>query len=146
MSSFGTFNTGHDVAFEMVDPDTGAAVSIPIKTGWTKKQRTEQVKSRPLNGPPIFEEDPDGWEGEFDADRSNADIDNLFAKREDQFYSGQTNRQLSFLETIQEVGGGYTQWRYIGVAIAYDDAGRAERGKTMALKVKWTCSRRVKVV
>lgn len=146
MSSFGTFNTGHDVAFEMVDPDTGIALSIPIKTGWDKKQRTEQVKSRPLNGPPLFEEDPDGWEGTADLDRSNAVVDDLFARREQQFYDGGTNRQFTFLETIQEVGGGYTQYRYTGVAIKLDDAGRAERGKTVAQKISWTAGRRIKVV
>ena len=86
MSSFGTFNTGHDVAIEIVDPATGVPLLIPIKTGWEKKQRTEQVKSKPLNAPPIFEEDPDGWEGSFDIDRSNSVVDDFFAAREEQFY------------------------------------------------------------
>ncbi|MBX9934549.1 MAG: hypothetical protein K2Y56_24040 [Methylobacterium sp.] len=145
MSSFGTFNTGHDVAIEIVDPATGVPLLIPIKTGWEKKQRTEQVKSKPLNAPPIFEEDPDGWEGSFDIDRSNSVVDDFFAAREEQFYGGQTIRQATILETMQEVGGGFTQWRYTGVALKLDDAGKAERGKTIVLKIAFAAGRRIKV-
>ena len=145
MSSFGTFNTGHDIAFEIVDPAAGVALSIPIKTGWDKKQNTESVKSRPLNSPPIFEEDPDGWEGSCDIDRSNSVVDDWIASREAGFYSGQTIRQATILETIQEVGGGFTQWRYIGCAFKLSDAGKAERGKTIVLKLDWKASTRIKV-
>ncbi|MGX7707985.1 hypothetical protein [Methylobacterium sp. Gmos1] len=145
MSSFGTFNTGHDVAIEIVDPDTGVTLAIPIKTGWDKKQRTEQVKSRPLNAPPIFEEDPDGWEGSLDLDRANSVADDWIASREAQFYAGATNRQATILETIQEVGGGYTQWRYVGCAFKMSDGGKAERGKTIVQKLDWTASTRIKV-
>ena len=145
MSSFGTFNTGHDVAIEITDA-SGANLEIPIKTGWDKKQITESVRSRPLNGPSINEEDPLGWEGSVDIDRSNATVDNWIASREAAFYAGQTVRQFTILETIQEVGGGYTQWRYTGCACKLSDAGKAERGKTVVMKLDWTAGRRIKAV
>ncbi|MGU3387277.1 hypothetical protein ACLBYG_22395 [Methylobacterium sp. D53M] len=146
MSSFGTFNTGHDVQVEIVDPATGATISIPIKTGWDKKEKTESVRSRPLNSHTIYEEDPDGWEGTFDIDRSNSNVDNWVASREATFYGGGTVRQFTILETIQEVGGGYTQWRYIGCAAKLSEGGKAERGKTMSMRLDWNAGRRIKVV
>lgn len=145
MSSFGTFNTGHDVSIEIVDPDTGRTISIPIKTGWDKKQLTDEVKSRPLNSETLFEEDPVGWEGTLDADRSNAVLDNWIAAREEAFYAGKTVKQFTILETIQEVDQSYTQWRYTGCAAKLADGGKAERGKTIAMKLEWKAGRRRKV-
>ena len=46
---------------------------------------------------------------------------------------------------MQEVGGGFTQWRYTGVALKLDDAGKAERGKTIVLKIAFAAGRRIKV-
>lgn len=144
MSSFGTFNTGHDIAIEVIDAVSGAALDIPILTGWDKKQRTETVRSRPLNAAPIQEEDPDGWEGTFELDRANADADAWVASREVDFYAGRTVRQFSILETIQEVDGSYTQWRYQGCSAKLSEGGKAERGKTVQMKFDWFAGRRIR--
>ncbi|MEI9983524.1 MAG: hypothetical protein WDN69_10135 [Aliidongia sp.] len=57
-----SYNLGRDCTFTIVGP-TGI-VSFPITEG-SAKQETKQVQSRPLNGPPIFAEIPDGWSGQL---------------------------------------------------------------------------------
>jgi hypothetical protein len=52
---------------------------------------------------------------------------------------------VTITETIAEVSGAITQYRYLGALLKLDDAGDYAGDATVKQKVSFVCSRRVKV-
>ena len=128
-----SFNLGRDCVFTIVGPF--GVVSFPITKG-SAKQMTKQVESRPLNGPPIFAEIPDGWECDFSFDRTGRQLDDLFAQMEDNYWTGGNLASFSILQTIQNPDGTIAQYQFKALACKFDDAGNFEGDKKVEQKVK----------
>lgn len=137
------FSVGRDVSIDIVGPS--GPVRFNLVTKFTSKQqsKTEMVKgldgvSRPVR---FF----DGWEGGFDLERQDSTVDDYFAQLEANYYAGLNEAAVSITETITEVSGAVTQYRYLGVLLKLDDAGDKAGDSTVKQKLSFMASRRIKV-
>ena len=141
-----TFSIGHDVSVDLYDSVNGKIISFPAVTGFSAEPITKGINSEPLNGPPLYAENPNGWRGTIDFDRTDKRIDEYFATREALYYQGGSLFSASITQTIRESDGSVTQYRYPGCALKYEQAGQWKAADKVSLRVSWNASQRVKVV
>lgn len=136
-----TYNVGRDVSLDIIDPDEGE-LRFSIITGFDANPRTQALESRPLNGEALFTDLPDGWEGTLELDRADATLDRWVARREAAYFRGARLGNVSISETVNEIDGSVTQFRYTNVSMVMS-GGRTVRGNDkIAQRVTWRASRR----
>lgn len=140
----GVLSLGKDISI-VVTLATGASLSLSVITNFTRKQDTAKLKSKGIDGIIRHAVVPDGWSGQFDLDRAGAQLDTYFADLESSYYNGSTISNVTITETIEEVDGSISQYRYTGVALEYADAGAAEVDKFVRQRVNWMAAKRTKV-
>lgn len=140
------FNIGNDWTIDIFDPINGGIQSWSLQTGFSKKQNSTRVTSNGLDGLTRIADIPDTWEGTLTFDRASSAIDNYFAARDEAYYAGRVQPPCTITETIREVDGGITQWRYEGVSLTYDNGGNAQGKDKVEVSVNWIAGRRRKVV
>lgn len=140
------FTLGHDVTVTIFDNNTRQLVRFPAQTGWQANPIYKNLKSSPLNAPPIFAEVPDGWRGSFDFDRTDNTIDVYFANFEAAYYAGGNPLNGSITETIQEDDGLVTQFTYVSVSMRLANSGQWRASEKVAQRIDWSCSTRIRVL
>ncbi len=140
------FTVGHDVSVDIISGTTGQVISLPANTGFTAEATTQQIASRPLSGPPVFGEMPDGWSGTIDFDRTDIRIDAFFAAREAAYYKGQNIINDAIVQTIRERDGTITQYRFVNVALKFSQGGQWKAQDKVAQNIAWKASTRVQVL
>lgn len=110
------FNIGRDVAIDFVDPELGPQ-RWSIKTGWEATPQFDQVSSKALDGVPRQDSIPNGWRLSIDMDRASGGMDAYVARREAAYFNGQIVPLITVTETIQEVGGSVSVYRYTGCSV-----------------------------
>lgn len=143
-TGFGTLNIGKDVSLDLVLPDN-SILPLSIVTGFTRKQNTKALDSKGLDGINRLADLPDTWDGDFSIDRASSALDDYIAQREAAYYNNGTLNSLRIMETIQEVNGTITQYRYDGVSISLSDGGTFKGDAYVQQKIKWRGSKRIKV-
>ena len=136
------FNIGRDVTFTVFDKNQNAIVDFNIVDKFDRKQKTNEIKVKGIDGIVRYAFTPDGWEGTIELVRADSGVDVYFAQLEELYYSGQNVLAGQITETITEVNGGLSQFRYERVVMAFDDAGTIEGDKEIKLKIKFAASRR----
>lgn len=140
-----SLSVGRDTTVNLFDPNAGGVVTIKNITQFEAKPVNISLKSKGMNGIVIQATEPDGWTGSFAIDRYGANVDRLFALLENNYYSGLNIQSQTITQTIQEADGTISQYRYIGVALVYTEAGQWANGKQVSQKVDWHASKRVLV-
>lgn len=139
----GGYNTGKDVSVDINTP-TG-----PIRLGkimnFKSKPKVSNTEIVPLNGQTDELQIPKGWTGSFDAERIDSTLDDWWAQFESDYYAGVNRNPATITETIEEVDGGVTTWRYTNVILTLDNAGDKEGDKTIRQSMSFTARRRLKV-
>ncbi len=69
------FTTGRDVS--IVINGANGLITLNGITNFNPKPITYTLKSKPLNGPPVFGYIPDGWEISFKFDRMDSGLDDF---------------------------------------------------------------------
>jgi hypothetical protein len=115
-----SFNLGRDCTFTIVSPQ--GILSFPITEG-SAKQETTSINSRPLNGPPIYAEIPNGWSLSFKFDRTGRQLDDLFAQLEAAYWNTGSLASFSVLQTIQNPDGTIAQYQFKSLACKFTSAG-----------------------
>jgi hypothetical protein len=137
---------GNDWSIDIFDPLTNGIQSFSLITGFTKQQDTTTVTSNALDGIVRRAHLPNGWTGTITFDRSTPAIDNYFSAREDAYYAGRVQPPCTLTETIKEVDGSITQFRYEGVSFALNQGGNAQGKDRVEMSIEFTASRRRKVI
>lgn len=106
-----SFNIGRDVSLDFVDPVLGPQ-RWAIKTGWEATPEYDEVSSKGLDGVSRHDAIPNGWRLQIDLDRGNGQLDAYFAQREAAYFNNEVVPLISVTETIQEVGGAVSVYRY----------------------------------
>lgn len=140
------FSIGHDVSIDIYDAVTGKQVVFPLITGFSPEPQTKQISSEPLNGPPLFAENPNGWRGTIDFDRTDPSIDLWFAGREAAYFKGQSIFNVTITQTIQEKDGTVTQFRFPNVALKPSQMGQWKAADKVSIRLDFMASTRVQVV
>lgn len=138
------FNIGKDATLDVVSSTSGP-LRPTILTDFTFKQMTTGLESKAADGVNRFAEVPTGWEGTLSFDRGNSALDDYVAQAEASYYAGAPGDVITITQTVQEVSGAITQYRYTGVALKYEDAGDWGGEKIVKQKLSWKASRRIKV-
>ena len=141
-----SFSIGHDISVDIFDIVSGKQVIFPLITGFSAEPQTKQISSEPLNGPPLYAENPNGWRGTIDFDRTDNSIDLWFAGREAAYFKGQSIYNCTVTQTIQEKDGSVTQFRYPNVALKYSQAGAWKASDKVSLRLDWMGSTRIQVL
>ncbi len=138
------YSVGRDVALTLNDPILGV-LRFAIRTGFSAKQETNDIKVKRLDGIVDHLVLPDGWTGTFDFERRNGSLDDYIASREADYYQGVNSQTLKLTETITNSDGTISQYRYTGLVLKYEDAGSWTGDQTVKQKVSWMASRRLTV-
>jgi hypothetical protein len=137
------YTVGRDVAIDINTP--GGLLRLGGVTDFDRKQVTTQVKVRPIGQKPAYLELPDGWDGTMAIERKDSLLDDFIAQLEVAYYAGVEMNGSRITETITEVDGSLTQYRYNGVFWKLDDAGSVKQNDTVKMKLGWCASDRVKM-
>ena len=138
------FSVGRDVAIDIVAA-TGP-LRFSLVTGFKSKMDITDKKIKGLDGITRHVRFPDGWGGSFSLERQDSTADDYFSQLEANYYAGQNEVPCTITETIQEVNGSITQYRYLNVLLRYEDAGEWKGDDTVKMQISFVAARRVKVV
>lgn len=139
----GDFNVGSDSKLTIISG--GARLSARIRTGFEAKQITTKLKSVASDGVNRYRELEEGWEGTLEFDRADSVLDDFFALKEANRYAGIAPPSVTITETNSELNGSITIYRFEGVTLKMDTAGKRDGDKKVDVKIGWTASRRFKV-
>jgi hypothetical protein len=123
-----TFVVGRDCSAVLISP-YGTQITLALGTTIEAKPEYQNVKSVPLNSPPIERALPNGHRLTFSYDRVDSSIDRLFSQIEANWWAegtpdGGTNSAGSVFIFINEaVGGGTTTIQYNGVTFMQSNSG-----------------------
>lgn|SRR5574340_754645 len=137
------FSVGRDVSLDIVGPQ--GPLRFNLVTMFSAKPDITDQKVKGLDGITRHVRFPDGWSGTFSIERQDSTLDDYFAQLEANYYAGLNESSLTITETITEVSGAVTQYRFVGVLLRLDDAGDWEGDKTVKQKLSFVASRRIKV-
>jgi hypothetical protein len=137
-------NVGSDARFDILTA-TGQ-LSLPQLEKFTSKKITTQSKVRPLNGPPIHLQFPDGWEGSFEVARADGTLDNYFAALEAAQYAGANIASGTIHQTVTNPDGSLSQYMYTDVQLIFKDAGDYDPLKEVRQTVDFVAGGRQQVV
>lgn len=141
MSSPGSqFNIGSDVVMTFLS--NGVPFGAILLTSFESKQLTTKLTSKPITGDPGYRENEEGWEGTFEVDRSNPTLDDFFAAKETARFSGQQPPVVTITEAITNVDNSVSRYRYEGVAMKLDNAGKKSSDEKVVQTVSYTAARR----
>jgi len=142
----GDFNVGRDVTFSIADGNTAVPIlQFSIVTSFDRKAEMVEIKVKGIDGVCRYFYLPDGWKGSIELERAGPEADDFFSTLEQLYYDGRTVLWGQIIETIQEVGGNISQYRWTRVTMKLSDAGKLEGDKSIKIKIDWAASRRVKV-
>lgn len=139
----GPFNTGRDVSVDVVGPN--GIISLSLVTDFNSHQAISKLKSAGLDGVTRYYNVPDGWMGSISIDRADRNLDDLIQLYEATYYTGGTFTYGSITETVQEVNGTISQFRFVNVVFSCSDAGNWRKDSNVTPKLDWEASRRILV-
>lgn len=137
------FSVGRDVSLDIVGPS--GPLRFNLITKFTSKQEVKSNAVKGIDGITRPVRFFDGWSGSFDIERQDSTVDDYFSGLEANYYAGLNETAVTITETITEVSGAITQYRYVGVLLKLDDAGDYAGDSTVKQKISFIASRRVKV-
>jgi hypothetical protein len=137
------YSVGRDHSLCIVGPN--GPIAFNQITSFQSKPDTTDKKIKGLDGITRHLRFPDGWSGSFDIERQDSTLDDYWAQVEANYYAGVNERPISITETIQEVSGAITQYRYLDVLLTPDDTGSWKGDDSVKQKLKFVASRRIKV-
>ena len=140
-----SLSVGRDVVLDIIDPSNGGILAWSALTAFQSRQQTRRLQSIGLDGTNKFAEIPQGWEVSFSLDRSSSAVDDYFATVEDGYFTGLNYLGVLVTETISEVDGTTSQYRYENLALKLADAGNKSGDNLVKMKIEGIASRRRKV-
>jgi hypothetical protein len=137
------FSVGRDVSLVLVT--SYGTLTLNGLTEFTADPATTDIRSKKIDGTPIFGFIPDGWKGSFKADRIDPTIDNYWAQVEADYYAGKNLAGGTITEIIQESDGTTTEWRYDGVIIRLEKGGDWGGDKRVEQSITFEAAHKIKV-
>jgi len=141
------YNVGADAVFTLftsagiIDTDASAGV-----TSFKAKQLTTLIKDIRISGQMYPKHLPEGWEGSFIYTRVDSALDDYFADLEASYYQGNDLPTGTITQTITNVDGTISEYRFEDLALMLDDAGNYEGNKEVKMGISFVAGRRIKVL
>ena len=138
------YNIGQDNSLVLTDPAYGR-LDFKIITDFEWHEMTATTKVRPMRGPALQDEIPEGIEGSFSLDRGSVAVDDYIAKRAASFYATNSLSTGTLYQYIYEVDGSRSVWEYTRVSLKLADGGHYKGGDTVKQKLSFFASERRRV-
>lgn len=139
-----SFSVGRDISLDITGPN-GPLLFSQI-TSFHRKQDSTDQKIKSLDGVTRHLRFFDGWSGDFEIERQDPTIDRYFSQLEANYYQGLNELPVTITETITEVDGSISQFRYVQVLLKLEDAGTYKGDASVHMKVSFVAARRIQVV
>lgn len=136
-------NVGKDVSIVVNTPS--GVKRFSYITGFKADPVTNDLKTTGLDGRTRHGVVHDGWEGTIDFDRDSDMFDQFWADIEDAYFAGLDQIAGSIAETIIEVGGGVSQYRYDNVVFKMKSFGDKKGNDLIKGQLGFFAERRIKV-
>jgi len=137
------FSVGRDYSLDIITQN--GPLSFGLIISFSSKQDSTEKKIKGLDGITRPVRFFDGWSGNIEVTRQDDTLDAYFAQLEEDYYNGLTEQGCTITETITEVDGSVSQYRYLGVLLKYDSAGNKSGDDTISQALSFMASRRKKV-
>jgi len=138
-----SFSVGRDLSLDIIGQQ--GPLRFNLITEFQSKPDVTDVKVKGLDGITRHARFPDGWSGSFSIERQDSTLDDYFSQLEANYYAGLNELPVTITETISEVSGSISQYRYMQVLLTLEDAGTWKGDATVKQKVKFVSARRMKV-
>lgn len=138
-----SYSVGRDLSLDITGPNGPLAFSQIIS--FTSKPDITDKKIKGLDGITRHLRFPDGWSGSFEIERQTSAVDDYFSQLEANYYAGLNELPITITETIQEVSGAVSQYRYLQVLLTLEEAGNFKGDDSVHQKLRFVAARRVKV-
>lgn len=138
------FSVGRDVVLDIIDPTLGLQ-RFPIKTGWKADPEYADLTSVALDGVNRFAHLPKGHKLTLNLDRRDSSVKDYFATIETNYFNGQPLGNVSITETITNVDGSISVFRYLNVALKLTNGGDFKGDGKVDMTIEGMASRMVKV-
>ena len=137
------FSVGRDINLTIVTAN--GPLNLSLITGFQSAPETAETKVKGLDGVTRHVRFWDGWRGSFSVERADSKVDDYFAALEANYYAGLNEQPATITETITEVSGAVTQYRYLNVLMKLDDAGSWAGDQTVKQKLSFVAAQRQKI-
>lgn len=138
------YNVGSDTTLTIVS--NGQVLFSSILTEFEARQRATRLVSRAIDGVNRFRDVEEGWEGTLGFDRADSLLDDYFAAKEQARYAGIRPPIVFITETTTDANTGKpAKYRYVGVTLRMDSAGRRQGDSKVDIRLSWAASMREKV-
>ena len=138
-----SFSVGRDATLTIVT--ASGPLNLNLITMFQSSPEMAEIKIKGLDGITRHARFFDGWRGSFNIERQDSTVDDYFAQLEANYYAGINEQPATITETITEVSGAVTQYRYLNVLLKLDDAGSWAGDQTVKMKLSFVAARRVKI-
>ena len=138
-------NTGRDVSVDIITPYGAIQLDPDMIDDFHPQPVTVNQKFKGLSGNPMHEVIPDGHRGSFSVRRKDSTLDDWWARFEADYYAGVKLPVSTITETITNVDGSVSQFRYTGVVFDIEDLGQRKADQAIVAKLNFQASRRSKV-
>lgn len=139
----GNYSIGRDIGLTIVTPD--GPLTLNTITSFKSKSDDNVQKLVLINGITDHLRFFQGWSGSFDIERASAVLDQYFALTEDRYFRGIRERYASITETIQEINGSISQFRYPRTILSFSDAGDYAGDKSVKQSMSFVSGRRIQI-
>lgn len=134
------FSVGKDVKLNL---NLRGGILRVILTDFEAKPVYSDLKSTPLNGPPIHLSVPAGWKGTAKLDRQGPAIDDYVTAYEAAYWAGENMLTGTITETISEPDGTISKYRFTNVNIKVTEPGSWGGEKKVEQSLEFEASRRL---
>lgn len=137
------FNIGKDVSLNVTSAK--GPLALDITTGFEFTPKYKEVESHALDGTNRNADLPAGGNGKFNLDRASSVVDDFFCQQEADYYNGVNLTVGTITETVTEVSGAVSQYRFEGVTFRLEDGGKYKGDDKIPVTVAFKYTRRKKV-
>lgn len=141
--SIAAFSIGRDTQLVVIGPS--GRIDLSHVTSFDSRQMTQSIRVNRLDGNHIGAEIPKGWEGSFELDRGNSEVEDFIAAAEQDYFSGNTGTAGSMYQYVTETDGSVSTYQYDSVVFRLVNAGQWRGDTAVKQKLEFFASRRRRI-
>ncbi len=141
--SLTTFSIGRDT--QLVIMGSAGRVDLAHVTSFESRQNTQSVRVNRIDGTQLGAEIPRGWEGSFEIERGNSNLDDFISSNEQQYFDGTGPSVGTMYQYVSETDGSTSAFQYDGVVFRLVNAGVWKGDVSVKQKLEFFAVRRRRV-
>lgn len=137
---------GRDCQVVLIHPlADGGRLDLPNVTGFQANPEYTEIASKRLDGNRLHAALPDGWNGSFDLDRSNGDVDALMALVEAAWRDTGIIQSATVYQYITDPSGATATYEFTECSVTFPELGAWTADTKVTQKIAFRANRRNKL-